>query len=386
MSKPCADRRRLSEFQGRARLLDGVLLAPPPRFPRRPARRRRRARRPVVLPAAGRLLSFALRADQDRSAVAALRTFPTSTSAASISRCLISAVAILLEPSRDNPQSTPRSPCSPTQRACNRPCSRPASARGHGAARPDPPNELPISVFTLDTGRLPAETYRLMQQVEEEYGGCVTVYFPMRRPCSGWSRRRASTASTARRPAQGLLRRAQERAARPRAGRQAGWVTGLRAAQSVTRTHLAARERDATYAVEKFNPLHDWSEATSGPTSAPATCPTTNCTTLLSEHRLRACTRAITPGETSARGAGGGSCRRTRSAAARRTAAGGPDRGSRRMSAVFAARAMRRTLCHSTGPRPGRCHEPAHAALDAPAAPAAKVPGRLPATSTPGRR
>src|SRR5262249_1453575 len=37
---------------------------------------------------------------------------------------------------------------------------------------------LPISIFTLDTGRLPQETYELMQKVEERYGHCVATYFP----------------------------------------------------------------------------------------------------------------------------------------------------------------------------------------------------------------
>ena len=38
---------------------------------------------------------------------------------------------------------------------------------------------LPIAAFSLDTGRLPAETYDLMQRVEERYPSHpVTVYFP----------------------------------------------------------------------------------------------------------------------------------------------------------------------------------------------------------------
>jgi len=123
-------------------------------------------------------------------------------------------------------------------------------------------NELPISVFTLDTGRLPAETYRLMQQVEEEYGGCVTVYFPDAQAVQRLVATQGINGfygSADRRKACCAVRKS-EPLGRALAGRRA-WVTGLRAAQSVTRTHLAARERDATYAVEKFNPLHDWSEA-----------------------------------------------------------------------------------------------------------------------------
>jgi phosphoadenosine phosphosulfate reductase len=47
--------------------------------------------------------------------------------------------------------------------------------------------------------------------------------------------------------------------ARALSGRDA-WVTGLRRAQSVTRTDLALREFDATHGLVKFNPLADWSE------------------------------------------------------------------------------------------------------------------------------
>ena len=35
-----------------------------------------------------------------------------------------------------------------------------------------------IRMFTLDTGRLPEETYRLMQEVADHYGIRVPVYFP----------------------------------------------------------------------------------------------------------------------------------------------------------------------------------------------------------------
>jgi phosphoadenosine phosphosulfate reductase len=44
------------------------------------------------------------------------------------------------------------------------------------------------------------------------------------------------------------------------AGRGA-WITGLRAAQSTTRTALGLREQDATFGLVKFNPLAEWSEA-----------------------------------------------------------------------------------------------------------------------------
>ena len=49
------------------------------------------------------------------------------------------------------------------------------------------------------------------------------------------------------------------RTARALSGRRT-WVTGLRAQQGVARAQLNARSRDDAFGVEKFNPLHDWTE------------------------------------------------------------------------------------------------------------------------------
>ena len=121
---------------------------------------------------------------------------------------------------------------------------------------------LPISIFTLDTGRLPEETYALMQQVEERYGRCVTTFFP---DAQGVQRLVAANGingfyeSVDKRKACCAVRKL-EPLGRALAGKRA-WVTGLRAQQSVTRAELALRETDAERGPEKFNPLADWSEA-----------------------------------------------------------------------------------------------------------------------------
>lgn len=123
-------------------------------------------------------------------------------------------------------------------------------------------HELPISIFTLDTGRLPEETYRLMQDVEERYGQCVSAYFP---DAQAVQRLVATNGingfytSVDKRKACCAVRKT-EPLARALAGKRA-WVTGMRASQSVTRAQLAPHERDAAIGIEKFNPLHDWTEA-----------------------------------------------------------------------------------------------------------------------------
>lgn len=121
---------------------------------------------------------------------------------------------------------------------------------------------LPIEVFTLDTGRLPEETYRLMQRVEVRYGRCFVTYFPQTEAVERLVAAQGINGfydSVERRKACCAVRKL-EPLARALEGKRA-WVTGLRAGQSVTRASLAPREWDAAQMIEKFNPLHDWTEA-----------------------------------------------------------------------------------------------------------------------------
>lgn len=123
-------------------------------------------------------------------------------------------------------------------------------------------HQLPIDVFTLDTGRLPEETYRLMQRVEEVYGLCYETYYPDAAAVQALVAERGINgfyASIENRKACCAVRKV-EPLTRALAGRRA-WVTGLRTQQAVSRADLAARARDETFQVEKFNPLHDWTES-----------------------------------------------------------------------------------------------------------------------------
>ncbi len=160
-------------------------------------------------------------------------------------------------------------------------------------------HDLPIAVFTLDTGRLPEETYRLMQKVEARYGSCVEVFFPdanevqqlvTRNGINGFyesvDKRKACCAVRKLEPLGRALR-----------GKRA-WVTGLRAQQSVTRTGLAARDHDAERAMEKFNPLHDWSEADIWSYIRASDVPYNELhDRFYPSIGCAPCTRAVTPGE-----------------------------------------------------------------------------------------
>ena len=122
-------------------------------------------------------------------------------------------------------------------------------------------NALPITVFSLDTGRLPAETYSLIGEVERRYGKKLEIYFPDAGAVEAFVRGHGINAfydSVELRKACCGVRK-MEPLRRALAGRKA-WITGLRAAQSVTRSGLPVRETDTANGLEKLNPLSDWSE------------------------------------------------------------------------------------------------------------------------------
>ena len=103
-------------------------------------------------------------------------------------------------------------------------------------------NALPITVFSLDTGRLPAETYSLIGEVERRYGKKLEIYFPDAGAVEAFVRSHGINA---------FYDSVELRKA---------WITGLRAAQSVTRAGLPVRETDTANGLEKLNPLTDWTE------------------------------------------------------------------------------------------------------------------------------
>ncbi|MFN0041246.1 MAG: phosphoadenylyl-sulfate reductase [Burkholderiales bacterium] len=121
---------------------------------------------------------------------------------------------------------------------------------------------LPIAIFSLDTGRLPSETLDLLVRVRNRYGYDIEVVRPQAAAVGRYVAEHGLNAmyeSVELRKRCCHLRKV-EPLKRALAGRDA-WITGLRRAQSVTRTELPLRERDHTHGLTKFNPLADWSEA-----------------------------------------------------------------------------------------------------------------------------
>lgn len=119
----------------------------------------------------------------------------------------------------------------------------------------------PIEIFSLDTGRLPLETYDLMAAVQAHYGLKLKIYFPQASTVEDYVRANGINAfyeSIELRKGCCYVRKV-EPLKRALAGKKA-WITGMRAEQAATRGNLATREYDEGNRLEKFNPLADWSE------------------------------------------------------------------------------------------------------------------------------
>ncbi|MBL8396403.1 MAG: phosphoadenylyl-sulfate reductase [Candidatus Accumulibacter sp.] len=161
-------------------------------------------------------------------------------------------------------------------------------------------DRLPIEIFSLDTGRLPPETYDLIAEVRKHYGLALRLYYPRHDLLEAWTHEHGINAfyeSVELRKGCCFVRKV-EPLQRALTGRKA-WVTGMRAQQAATRDGLPLRSVDtANGGLQKFNPLAEWSEhevwaylkLNKVPYNALHDCfyPSIGCAP---------CTRPVTPGE-----------------------------------------------------------------------------------------
>lgn len=120
---------------------------------------------------------------------------------------------------------------------------------------------LAIEIFSLDTGRLPAETYDLIAATEQTYNTRLKIFFPQAEAVQNYVRGNGINAfyeSIDLRKACCFMRKV-EPLQRALQGKKA-WITGMRAEQSSTRVDLPLRQFDAGNKLEKLNPLSDWTE------------------------------------------------------------------------------------------------------------------------------
>ncbi|MEX0883944.1 MAG: phosphoadenylyl-sulfate reductase [Cyclobacteriaceae bacterium] len=160
-------------------------------------------------------------------------------------------------------------------------------------------NQIPIEIFTLDTGRLFYETYDLLAKTIMKYSLDIKTYYPRTSSVENFVREKGINGfyeSVENRKSCCYIRKV-EPLKRALSGKRV-WLTGLRAEQSPNRKSMKILEWDEGNQILKFNPLLDWDTA--------------KMLNYIGEHKIpynplhdesfvsigcAPCTRAIEPGE-----------------------------------------------------------------------------------------
>ena len=120
-------------------------------------------------------------------------------------------------------------------------------------------NQLGVSIFTLDTGRMFPETYSVWSRTNEKYNTQVAPYYPETEDIQQFVKERGPNAfyeSVENRKTCCHIRKV-EPLSRALKG-NALWITGLRAEHSMTRQGLEMMEWDEINQVIKFHPILNW--------------------------------------------------------------------------------------------------------------------------------
>ena len=118
-----------------------------------------------------------------------------------------------------------------------------------------------IRIISLDTGRLPQETYDVMDAWRKEKGLDIDLYFPDANDVESMVKQDGVNLfyDSVEKRKQCCFVRKIKPLKRALEGAEA-WVTGLRGEQAKTRATMQAVEDDAAFSIKKYNPLIDWSE------------------------------------------------------------------------------------------------------------------------------
>ncbi|MBK0378808.1 phosphoadenylyl-sulfate reductase [Mucilaginibacter sp. SD-g] len=120
-------------------------------------------------------------------------------------------------------------------------------------------NNIPIKVFTLETGRLFPETYYVWNRTMEIYGKPVHAYFPEHHLLENMVNAKGPNSFYEsvenRKECCGI--RKIEPLKRALAGNQC-WITGIRAEQSANRQFMSDVEWDEGNQLIKFHPIYHW--------------------------------------------------------------------------------------------------------------------------------
>ena len=123
-------------------------------------------------------------------------------------------------------------------------------------------NNIPVTVFTIDTGRLFNETYELLDKTIARYKQPVKVYFPDAADVEAFVLQKGINSfyeSVDNRKECCHIRKVKP-LNRALAGAKV-WVTGLRSEQSANRNQMPMIEWDEGRQLYKFNPLINWTYA-----------------------------------------------------------------------------------------------------------------------------
>lgn len=121
--------------------------------------------------------------------------------------------------------------------------------------------QLPIEIFTLDTGRLFAETYDLLGLTTTHYKKSIQVYFPEAHAVEQYVQSKGINGfyDSIENRKQCCQIRKVEPLRRALANADL-WVTGLRSSQSNNRQQMKKVEWDEGMNIIKYNPLLNWSD------------------------------------------------------------------------------------------------------------------------------
>lgn len=122
--------------------------------------------------------------------------------------------------------------------------------------------QLPIEVFTLDTGRMFTETYSTWHQTLETYQQTINAYYPNAEKLQAFVSEKGPNSfyeSVENRKDCCFIRKV-EPLQRALKGKQL-WVTGLRAEQSPERQHTSQLEWDENNQIIKYHPILHWTWA-----------------------------------------------------------------------------------------------------------------------------
>ena len=120
-------------------------------------------------------------------------------------------------------------------------------------------NNIPIKVFTLETGRLFPETYYVWNRTLEVYGKSIYTYSPQTEAVQNMVDRKGPNSfyETVENRKECCFIRKIEPLKRALAGNEL-WITGIRAEQSANRDDMQYLEWDEGNAIIKFHPIFNW--------------------------------------------------------------------------------------------------------------------------------